>query len=145
MRHAAEKFCFPLRRRKAVFRIEKLKSAVMADEIAALVTKFNQLKKSGQKAFLWLECQDGRSFVTLQVHLQPCEEPQPPHLRRGEAHHVCRGHVQSNRRARKAAPSRLRRRELRAAERAAGASAACLKIPPSPLITPLMHKKHFQV
>ena len=103
----------------------------MADEIAALVTKFNELKNSGNKAYLWLECQDGRSFVTLQVHLQPCEEPQHPHLRRGEAHHVCRGHVQSSR-ARKAAPSRLRRRELRAAERAACARAACLKIPPSP-------------
>ena len=107
----------------------------MADEIATLVAKFKQLKNSGQTATLWLECQDGRSVITLQVHPgtnQPPEEPQHHPLRRGEAHYVRHRHVQSNRHTRRAAPSRVRRRERRAAERAAGDSAACLKIPPSP-------------
>ena len=103
--------------------------------------KFKQLKNAGHKAFLWLESQDRQSFVTLQVHLGPALQPweETRHRFRQPAHHHARGEERRPRQhtdhreqaARRAGPSRLRRRALRAVQACARA-AAVDQIPPSP-------------
>ena len=102
----------------------------MADEMSSFVKKFNQLKRDGKKAFLWLECQAGHSFVTLQVHLGK-EEVRGPHFRRhtqagyheDPQHHPRHfqensHHRQEDVRLKKATPSRIRRRHRREQARA---------------------------
>ena len=99
----------------------------MADEISSLVSKFNQLKHAGKKAFLWLECQAGHSFVTLQVHLGQAGYHEEPHQRRHprpfQENSRHRHHRQEDARLKKATPSRIRRRQRREQARAIAVTA----------------------
>ena len=109
----------------------------MADEISILVNKFNNLKNAGRKAYLWLECQGGQFFLTLQVHIGQ-EEPRGPNLHQKEDHRrhcqeVPRHHhyCQDDRRTKTATPSRIRRRARRAQARAKIAADAAFKSKPA--------------
>ena len=67
-------------------------------EIAAFVNKFLHLLNTGQKARLVLQCESMQAGVSLDVQLPAHQQEDPLHHRRGAA-----------------GPSRLRRRERRAA------------------------------
>ena len=100
----------------------------MADEIFSFVNKFNKMKYARQKAFLWLECQDGQSFVTLQAHLPGCHDDPHRHNCQDDLRHRYPRHAdpryrrhsqaQEDPRPKKATPSRIRRRIRRAEARA---------------------------
>jgi len=100
----------------------------MADdcEISSFLLKFHQLKYAGNKACLWLDCENGETLVQLQVLLKSDQQ----HLRRHTpAHHVGpqvrrrHGHDRHPQfhppppRVREQ-PARWRRREKRALDRA---------------------------
>ena len=92
----------------------------MADEVTRFLKEFKKLKNAGRRAFLWLECQDGQSFATLQVHPGRHEDLGGPHLRHPpqSSHHrrYCQEDPPLHRQ--KATPSRIRRRERRVLARA---------------------------
>ena len=100
----------------------------MADEIFSFVNKFNNMKYAGLKAFLWLECQNGQSFVTLQAHLPGChgnphrhnwqDDPRHRCPRHADPHYRRHGQAQEDPCHEKATPSRIRRRIRRAEARA---------------------------
>ena len=106
------------------------------DEISSFVYKFNQLKKTGNRAFLWLECEAGQSFITLQVHHEELSGHKhgahPQHRRHGQEDSRHHSHCQEDRhhyqephhpQTRRPGPARLRRHEVRAKARAAKLSA----------------------
>ena len=116
----------------------------MADcEISSLVTKFCQLKNAGLNASLHIDCESGKSFATLQVHLPPSPHPPypyRPHYRRDPHQPHQDDRHQRHHLSRREQPARRRRREergrVRAAKEAAidGTAASLPNPPPTPQI-----------
>ena len=75
-------------------------------EIYSFVNKFMNLCRNGEDANLSLQCNQGRSIVTLQVHLRPF--PPPPYHSRPPQHPSPQSHP-----CQRPNPSRLRRYKRR--------------------------------